>query len=91
ASNFDHSCVPNANVHFNGKLQVIQIKAIKNIDKFEKVTFSYCQMFTLLEVSTIHLNMKDSFGERGCCCSDCSQPYGVSNNHFNKTAFNLLR
>ncbi|CAL1287550.1 unnamed protein product [Larinioides sclopetarius] len=76
ASKFDHSCVPNASVHFNGKS--IQLKAIKKIDKFDKVTFSYCRMFSGLEVSTIYLTMKDSLGEGGCYCSDCSQPYGTS-------------
>ncbi|KAF8763752.1 histone-lysine N-methyltransferase SMYD3-like [Argiope bruennichi] len=76
ASKFDHSCVPNANIHFSGT--DIQVRAFKKIEKYEKVTFSYSPMFALSDVATLHLSMKHSFGEGGCYCEDCSQPYGQS-------------
>ncbi|GIX74912.1 histone-lysine N-methyltransferase ASHR1 [Caerostris darwini] len=43
----------------------------------EKITHSYCPMFSHFSATEFHELMKNSFGE-ACYCNDCSQPYGTS-------------
>ncbi|GIY23162.1 hypothetical protein CEXT_597681 [Caerostris extrusa] len=75
ASKFDHSCVPNANMNFQGN--TIEFRAIKMISVSEKITHSYCPMFSHFSAAELHDIMKNSFGE-ACYCNDCSQPFGTS-------------
>lgn len=72
ASRINHSCIPNASYHWAPHLEMVQIRATKDIDEGQEITISYldpCQL-----AHTRQRWLRDNYGF-SCDCPACEDTY----------------